>query len=905
VSIRSFKRAQARRFDRERRRAVRLTRRGGMVAGLALSASTLMVANAQADTYTVTTSADDNGSTAACTAVGTSTTDFTCLTLRDAITQANSDSTNNNSATDDTISFDPSVTGTITLGGASLPITGNHGLTITGPGSSSLTISGNDASQIFSITAPTGNNIAISGLTITHGSSSTPGGAIVDVSNGLRIGPGGASGAALSLTDDVISDSTTTVSSRSGPYSGPGGGGGIYSRGPVTLTDSTVSGNTATSAPGGGLSLSAKYSGGPSGTNTISGSTISDNHAASGGGIQAGTKYSSYGPSPYSLLEVGRTTITKSQITGNAADQDSGSGSSGFGGGVNANESLSLTSSKVSGNTATSVGGGVNLFQKYGGDQLTGDTISDNQAAPPSGSTSSTAGGGVGVWGIGTKYAPVNVNQSTVSGNQATAGAGIDVLYDFNSAVDINSSTVSANTGVATTHVPSAGGGLGVANVGGKFTVTDSTLSGNTADEGAGALLGEPNSSRPTIQSKYNSDGSVARQGSIAFNNSTISGNTATTHGGGIYDSAYKTYTSTGTPEKGAAWSLLESTIVGANKAGGSEEDLYRLPAATSGGFAAAFSLIQNPNGVPLFQNHNVLGKDPQLNGLANNGGPTETMKPKGTSPVIDQGHGPGIGWDQRGPNFFRTVDTAIPNPAGGDGTDIGSVELTADEVVVPPKPPATQAGFSVSVNGASLGGSGRPLIGNRTPGRCSVKTGTLNSCVIEVRSSGKLLASGEATASGSTKSLTVYVHPTNVGSSQLRKHKLGVNGTATAVGSDSVANGSPKATGKVHLLDSPITFQIGGRSKSLSKGLLGSLDKLAKLLTGAKTVTCTAYTNKGKQDNAITKAQASKACSKLKAGGVKGKTHAVGAGHSKRVASNKTAKGRRANRRLVISFRF
>ena len=84
-----------------------------------------------------------------------------------------------------------------------------------------------------------------------------------------------------------------------------------------------------------------------------------------------------------------------------------------------------------------------------------------------------------------------------------------------------------------------------------------------------------------------------------------------------------------------------------------------------------------------------ILGQDPQLGALAANGGPTQTMKPAATSPVVDQGSAFGLGTDQRG--LARPFDApTIPNRSGGDASDIGAVELQASEV--PPVPPAAAA---------------------------------------------------------------------------------------------------------------------------------------------------------------------------------------------------------------------
>src|SRR5262249_29411205 len=53
------------------------------------------------------------------------------------------------STSGDTIVFDPSLSGTITLTSGELAL--NHNLTIQGPGAGTLTVSGNDTSQIFKV----------------------------------------------------------------------------------------------------------------------------------------------------------------------------------------------------------------------------------------------------------------------------------------------------------------------------------------------------------------------------------------------------------------------------------------------------------------------------------------------------------------------------------------------------------------------------------------------------------------------------------------------------------------------------------------------------------------------------------------------------------------------------------
>ena len=291
-----------------------------------------------------------------------------------------------------------------------------------------------------------------------------------------------------------------------------------------------------------------------------------------------------------------------------------------------------------------------------------------------------------------------------------------------------------------------------------------------------------------------------------------------------------------------------------------------------------------------------IEGVSPQLGTLGNHGGPTQTMVPAGTSPVIDQGHSQSGTTDQRGGP--RTINVpGMIDPPGGDGTDIGSVELPVSAVVVP------RAGLSATIRGKLLGGPKSLLLaGSSTPVRCSVRIGTLASCIIEVRSSGgKLLADGATTTSRSTTSLSVTVTLTDAGRTALANKPLGLGARAVVNGNTS-RSGAQTVSGNVHLLAGPsITLSLDKRSSKLSKGILGELSQVAKLLSGARSITCTAYSDKGKGDASLTLAQAKAACTALTKDGFKGKVKAVGKGHSNAIAPVHSKK----NRRLIITFSF
>jgi hypothetical protein len=90
--------------------------------------------------------------------------------------------------------------------------------------------------------------------------------------------------------------------------------------------------------------------------------------------------------------------------------------------------------------------------------------------------------------------------------------------------------------------------------------------------------------------------------------------------------------------------------------------------------FSVGYTLIQNTNGLS-FSGPTLVGIDPLLAPLANNGGPTRTCALRAGSPAIDQGKNCGPATDQRGgPRPFDFP--SITNASGGDGSDIGAFEF-------------------------------------------------------------------------------------------------------------------------------------------------------------------------------------------------------------------------------------
>ena len=264
----------------------------------------------------------------------------------------------------DTINFDTGLTGqTITLTTGALLISKN--LTITGP-SGGVTISGNHASQVLGISGA----VYISNITIADGNTYDSGGGIVN-------------GGTLTLTNSTVSGNTVSF------Y----GGGGIYNTGKLIVSSSKVTDNSA-GYIGGGI-----YNNG--GTVNVSNSTISGNATNGGGGI-----YNDYG-----IL-----IVSDSTVSGNSANI--------VGGGIDNNGgTLTLTNSTVSGNSASS-GGGIDNSRGATA-TLMNSTISGNSG--------SSGGGAGGIYNDGHSTLTNSVvADQIIGGDCRTPGGTLQVSLGYN-----------------------------------------------------------------------------------------------------------------------------------------------------------------------------------------------------------------------------------------------------------------------------------------------------------------------------------------------------------------------------------------------------------------------------------------------------------------------------------------
>ncbi|MDB5301853.1 MAG: hypothetical protein JWO87_3516 [Phycisphaerales bacterium] len=216
------------------------------------------------------------------------------------------------------------------------------------------------------------------------------------------------------------------------------------------------------------------------------------------------------------------------------------------------------------------------------------------------------------------------------------------------------------------------GGGMGGAifNESGSVTLTNSTLSGNSAQGGAGAFGATGGSAFGAAL--------FARNGTNTLLNCDLVDNTvAAGHGGSPAADGAGFYVLSDGPTAGTTSVSINNTVVALSSPGSNDFVAQGSGVVVTG----TNNLVQSNVGVPA----GVISQtaDPQLGALADNGGPTFTHLPASTSPLIDHGGNAaasGLATDQRG--------RARIAPAGGT-IDIGAVEV--QPAVAPPTYIGTQ----------------------------------------------------------------------------------------------------------------------------------------------------------------------------------------------------------------------
>jgi len=355
--------------------------------------------------------------------------------------------------------------------------------------------------------------------------------AVLNLQNGSTVGSNKASQTGGGIYNDdtgVVTVESSTITNNTAT-NGYGGGIATNGIGKITVDGSTVSSNSAGISGGGifnsqvlivrngstvggaGAANSAAEKGGGiynTANATVSGSTVSANKAESGGGIYNTTSLyiqngstvggagagnnATYGGGIYNT---GSTRVARSTVNANEANR---------GGGIYNTGTLDLQSGSIigeagAGNQATEYGGGI--YNDGGTATLFGSRISANQ---------SEYGGGI--YSLGWLYIQ---NGSTVgesgASNHASSGGGV-----LNAGImNLSDSAISANT------AETSGGGI--YNYG-TLNITASTIGG----VGGGNQITGASGNGGGI---YNAD-----RGAVTLDSSTVSANTSTRFGGGIYN---------------------------------------------------------------------------------------------------------------------------------------------------------------------------------------------------------------------------------------------------------------------------------------------------------------------------------------------------------------------------------
>jgi len=657
--------------------------------------------------------------------------DGTAGTLRSAIAAA--------LTSDHTVTFQSGLTGTITLGSTgALLINGN--LNITGPGASTIAVSGLDTanplvtidSEVFDLELASGTgfpfNVSISGLTIENGLAPFSGAHEGEGGGMFITGGGGQSPSQVQLTNLIFNNNTAQGGLANNSYDGTeADGGGLYTTGTALTITSTVF--TANQVKGG------------NGDNWFN-----IPHGGGQGGYVKGAGL---------CVEGGTVNIVSSTISSNVAaggfggnfdviDPGAGAGGYAFGGGLfAANATVNvITNSTISSNAA--VGG-------TGGDFYSANLIE-----------SSEGGRGRSAWGAGLylEGGTYNVSSSTISANVTTGGNGGEGdngsgggpggdsfgagFFAASGTLTVSNSTIANNTAGGTVSEmdpryhyiflvtgkggkggnggnggnPGNGGNGGNGGGGGPGGINQG---GGIANYGGGTetTIGTVNLRNVTVAFNQANAGGIGGAGGaggngVAGGNGGTGGNGGNNGGtGGVPVGSTGGSGGTGGPGQGGNGGGIFNQAAGELAFGGTVQVVSTIIAKNT----VAGSGASGPDlfGAFVTQGHNLIGDSSASTGFvfgangdlvggngqpvidplfattapASNGGPTLTLVLTASSPALKKGSNPdNLTYDQRGAPFSRTSDGL---------TDIGAVTL-------PVTPASTQITLGTSANPAAFG---------------------------------------------------------------------------------------------------------------------------------------------------------------------------------------------------------
>ena len=379
---------------------------------------------------------------------------------------------------------------------------------------------------------------------------------------------------------------------------GSDAGGGIRNAGTLKLSKCIVANCAVTGTSAGAETFEVTTGGGIWNIGTLSlTETVVTNNSVSGGLMNQGAGI---------ISDNGTVTISNSVIANNTATARPDQGSSSGGGIYALRGSTTISRSTFSGNScngapgasAASTGGsGGAIFSHSGALTITDSEISNNSVVAAGSVTG--AGINLGSTPVAARIARSTIHGNSLSGGERVNGGGIHASGDL-TVVD---STISSNSA-------RDGGGIYFASGGAVLTVTNSTIAANTAIRtGAGI---------------YNNFGRAYLNGATIAAN-VVSGGASESHGGGIFSLAL--------PPASSSRLHCRNTIIAANTAATGPDIAGSI-------ISLGHNLISNTNGATVTGETagNVLNQDANLGSLANNGGPTKTMRVLPASPAIDGG---------------------------------------------------------------------------------------------------------------------------------------------------------------------------------------------------------------------------------------------------------------------------
>jgi len=306
------------------------------------------------------------------------------------------------------------------------------------------------------------------------------------------------------------------------------------------------------------------------------------------------------------------------------------------GGGIHNTGRLTVSGCIFTGNKAlyNSVSGEGGAITNYANGHLAVAFCTFNQ------NDSISAGGAIYNFGYSGATPVTTVDNSTFTGNGTSTQYG-GAIGGGLATCTVRGCTIVNNTAKS--------GGGGIYNKGGTLTVNNCTVANNTAPVGGGI---------------YNIGEFTSYVANAAVTNCTLSRNAAP-NGGGIYNTA---------TQGGNAFVQLSNSILYSTSAdpGSNLVNDGLGTSITSRGY----NLSSDNGGGFLTAAGDQINTDPKLGPLQDNGGATTTMALLPGSPAQDKGKKFDVPTDQRG--LPRPTDIpSIPNASGGDGSDIGAVEMT------------------------------------------------------------------------------------------------------------------------------------------------------------------------------------------------------------------------------------